>query len=392
MKKLLVFILLNISAFGFGAEFTRGPYVEDPTLTTAIIKWHTDVPSVGWFEYGPSPKCNQIMTISPKSTSHEVVLHGLVANKEFCYKAYIQNNAEDGVQEPRTGKFKTLYSPERKVVKFVIFGNTAGSGELLPALVEKLKKHNPDFYIHTGDLVSTGSALDADKEFFTPFKDVLAKAPMFIAVGDKEYGPDLKDKESRGFFRTNYSRVHTMSWGKGTPNYYYFDTANARFIFLDTSSAAGALFAPGITKDSAQYDWLRTALATTEAGKWKVVVMHLPAYSSGAKGSNEDVKNAFTNLFEYYGVNVVFQGDERSYERTFPIREGVESLKGIVYQTFGTGASAELTKREFKEPWTARFLSGQVYGVGEIVDRKLTVNVYNLDGTLVDTLELYQSL
>jgi hypothetical protein len=118
--------------------------------------------------------------------------------------------------------------------------------------------------------------------------------------------------------------------------------------------------------------------------------MHRPAYSTGAQGSDFTVREAFSGLFEYYGVNAVFQGDDHNYERTFPVKAGAENPKGVPYITFGSGASPELGKRVFKDDWTARFYSGQAYGVGEIVDRKMTIKVYALDDKLLEAVEIYQ--
>ena len=47
------------------------------------------------------------------------------------------------------------------------------------------------------------------------------------------------------FLRTNYTRFHDMSWSKATPKYYSFDTANVRFVFLDTNVAEGAVWCAG---------------------------------------------------------------------------------------------------------------------------------------------------
>ncbi len=404
--KRLFFILLLTPVFAASATITRGVYVEDPTQTTATFRIRTSEPTPLWLEYGPSPTCSQIMTLSPEATEHRILVHGLVPNKEFCYRAYVLNEAKDGVQEPVGGKFKTLYTPERKELKFIIFGNTAGAAndESRALLAAKLETHNPDFFIHTGDLVSNGLDVDADHEFFVPFQHVLAKAPMFIAVGEKEYGINNDAKETRATFAANYKKAHTMTWGKGTPNYYYFDSANARVIFLDTSLAAGKGSAPSFAKESEQYKWLRTSLATTESGKWKIVVLHNPLRSTGVSGLVDDehpkdpvieqAEKDLLVLLEYYGVNVVLQGHDSNYERTFTMMrnkesdEGEESEKGIVFLTFGTGASEELTKRVVEKPWTARFVSAQVYGEVEIVDRRFSLKVYNMEGKLLDNVDI----
>ena len=61
-----------------------------------------------------------------------------------------------------------------------------------------------------------------------------------MALGPNEYGPNRESRDSKSFLRANYSRFHNMSWSTATPKYYSFDTANARFIFLDTNVAEGA--------------------------------------------------------------------------------------------------------------------------------------------------------
>ena len=389
MKKASVLFFLIFPLTVFAAELARGPYVEDAQLTSASVRWGVNAPVQAWLEYGPKPDCSQIMTNSPQGMEHKVTLLGLAPNKEYCYRVYVVNNKGDGVQNPVEGSFKTLYGPERKIVKFVIFGNTAGGGELMPQLAQKAASYNPDFFIHTGNLVTGGLAANVNTEFFGPFAALLRTAPMFIAIGDQEYGANMANQDGKNFLRQNYSRFHTMPWTRGTPNFFSFDTANARIIFLDASSAQGAIFAPDISKDSPQYAWLKSTLANTPSGMWKIVVMHASPYSTGEKGSNTAARDAFAGLFETYGVNAVFEGGDLDYERTFPLKDGVENPRGVTYINFGTGAAPALSKRDKKDEWTARFYSGQVYGVGEIVDRKMTIKVYSLDDKLIETVEIY---
>ena len=125
MKKIAtLLVLFLLCADVYAAQIIRGPYIEDPTQTTMILKWQTDEATPSWLEYGPTPRCNQIMTLTPAGTQHKAVLYGLVPNQDFCYRVYVNNSAGDGVQEPVTGTFRTLYSAERKVVNFLALGAT----------------------------------------------------------------------------------------------------------------------------------------------------------------------------------------------------------------------------------------------------------------------------
>ena len=128
-KILLLSLFLFGGVYAYAAQIIRGPYIEDPTQTTMIVKWQTDEATPAWLEYGPSPRCNQIMTVTPEGTQHKAILYGLVPNQDFCYRIYVNNSAKDGVQEPVTGTFRTLYSAERKVVNFLALGAT---GEDIP--------------------------------------------------------------------------------------------------------------------------------------------------------------------------------------------------------------------------------------------------------------------
>lgn len=390
MKKLLLLTLLAaLCHSAYAARIVRGPYIEDPTQTTMILRWQTDEATPAWLEYGPAPRCNQIMTLTPRGTEHKAVLYGLVPNQSFCYRVYVNNSSGDGVQGAVEGEFKTLYSPERKVVSFLAIGNTGGENMAVKhQLADQMKQHKTDFLLHTGDLTSTGLDQTADAEFFTPFQSVLSKNPLFVALGANEYGPDRASKESKSFLRANYSRFHNMSWGPATPKYYSFDTANARFVFLDTNAAKEAVWAPEIGPDSAQVKWLKTTLGSAPDGAWRIVVMNAPAYSTGPNGANNEVYANLVGIFETYRVNLVLQGGDAAYERTFPMLKGEPNTRGVTYVMLGGGGPAPV-KRAGSDKSTARFVAANHYAEGKIVDRKLTLKVYNEAGKQIDNVDLY---
>ena len=399
--------------FAFAAQIVRGPYLEDITQTTLVLKWRTDTATPSWLEYGPTPNCNQIMTVTPAGYSHKVILYGLVPNQNFCYRVYVQNRAGDGVQEPIEGTFRTLFSPERKVVNFLVLGSTAATleqedtfdftdltnlstettsltdtaAEPRRQIAESMQSYDSDFVIHTGNLTHSGLNEDADAELFVPFKSIFKKTPLFVAVGPNEYGEDRANRDSKSFFRTNYARYHDMTWSNATPKYYSFDTANARFVFLDTNIAQGAVWAPEMGEDSAQIKWLKTTLGGAPE-KWKIVVMNTPAYSTGAKGSNPQVAESLVKIFEDYRVKLVLQGGDSNYERTFPMYQGKVTPRGVTYVTIGTSGT-QPTKRVGADESTARFVSAPHYAVGKIVDRKLTLTVFSNAGKQLDKLEIY---
>lgn len=412
MKKAgLLFLSLTVALASHAAQIIRGPYLEDPTQTTIVLRWQTDVPTPSWLEYGPAPRCNQIMTVTPEGRNHKTVLYGLVPNQDYCYKVYVYNNAKDGTQEPVTGTFRTLFSAERKIVQFVAIGSTAKTDTSTPneteeslfsalssapaddsaqareRIAEAINQEKGDFLIHTGNLTLSGLNTDANDEFFTPFKSVLRHFPLFIAVGPNEYGPEREQRESKSFFATNYRRYHDMTWSNATPKYYSFDSANARFIFLDTNIAEGAAWAPELTDKSNQISWLKSTLAGASE-KWKIIVMNAPAYSSGARGTNNEVFTNLVKIFEDYQVNLVLQGGDSNYERTFPMFRGEIKPRGVTYMTLGT-AAPKPTKRENPDPSTARFVSARHYATVKIVDRKLSVKVFSDKGKQLDSFDLY---
>ena len=398
MKKIICLLLICCAAAAaYGAQIVRGPYIENPTQTSITLRWQTSAAVPTWLEYGPTPRCNQIMTLTPAAYNHKVVLYGLVPNQDYCYHLHVGNTAQSGTEQPLDGNFRTLFSPERKVVTFLALGNTGAlpaeageeysSAEARASISRLMAREQADFLLHTGNLTHSGLNADADHEFFVPFEPVLQNTPLFVALGPNEYGPDRANPDSKSFLYNNYTRYHDMTWSTATPKYYSFDTANARFIVLDNNVVNGAKWAPEINEESAQTKWLKTTLSSA-GDKWKIVVMNAPAYATGAVGPSQEVADAWVKIFETYGVDLVLQGGDADYERTFPLRNNEIHKRGVTYVTLGTAALTP-GKRFTSLPYTARFVSARHYAVGKIVDRKLTLTVYSDTGKQLDKFEMY---
>lgn len=91
-----------------------------------------------------------------------------------------------------------------------------------------------------------------------------------------------------------------------------------------------------------QYDWLRGVLDAADDDptvRHRVVLMHAPLYTSYDDHGATTSFGALVPLFEAHDVDLVFAGHNHTYERTVPIRGGVEAQDGIVYVTTGHGGS-----------------------------------------------------
>lgn len=390
MKKFLGFVFICLCLNLNGAQIVRGPYTQDAEPTTAVIRFSTDEPSEAWIEYGPQGNCSLIMTNSPKQKNHIITLHGLIPNTQFCYKVYIENNESTGVQEAQSGTFTTAYTAERKELNFLVLGNTSdpnnNAGTIKKQLANAMLNYKADFLIHTGNIATDGLLNNAYTDFFAPFKELLKNMPYMAALGQDEYGPNRADKAGKGFLGANYRVINSMPWSKGTPNYYYYDTANARIVFIDTNNLYDAIFAPQLDKNSNQYTWLKNALATAGADKWKIVVLHHPVYSSGA--SEDKLSQLLAPLFEAHKVNLVLQGHQGAYERTKPIRSSQADRNGPIYITIG-GAGRLFEPASYSNEWTSKYYATPHFAHIQIVDRKLSLRIYTHEDKKIDALDIY---
>ena len=57
---------------------------------------------------------------------------------------------------------------------------------------------------------------------------------------------------------------------------------------------------------------------------WIVVYVYRPMYTSPTyHGSEEFLRTGYHSLFDYYGVDLVLQGHNHNYQRSYPIRYNI---------------------------------------------------------------------
>jgi 3',5'-cyclic-AMP phosphodiesterase len=157
---------------------------------------------------------------------------------------------------------------------------------------------------------------------------------------------------------------------------YSFDFENSHFVVLNSEKPEEHAV------DKSQRDWLDQDLANNKKDN-TFVFYHEPAYPVSSKiGESLDVnvkdRNALWKTLEDHKVTAVFNGHEHIQSR--------RKVDGIHQFVFGNTDSFD---HDLPEAGVADYsYKGEHYGLVEVKGKEVTVNVYSVDGNLLDSYKL----
>jgi hypothetical protein len=278
---------------------------------------------------------------------------GLEADTIYCYSLL---DPAGGTTLGPIGFRTALGEDSTEPVRFSVLGDSGDATADQYALAEQIRSYPATFMLHLGDMAyGSGSFQEFQEKYFDVYEDLIQSVPVFPVPGNHEYrSPDA------GPYRALFDLPNNERW-------YSFDWGRIHFTALDTEQL-------GDEQDA----WLDKDLASSDQ-PWKVVFLHKGPYSSGVHGSNEEVEDRFTPLFERHGVDLVFSGHDHHYERTKPIG-------GIPYIVSGGGGAGTypVTPSEF----TAFADEVIEFVYVELEDDVMTVRAIDGTGTEFDQLVL----
>lgn len=243
-----------------------------------------------------------------------------------------------------TGAARLL--PAGGPLKFAVVGDTGKDTQAQHDVAKQLEKSAAMFILHTGDVVyPRGARQDYEDKYFLPYRNIVPRLAVFPAVGNHDYGNQMLGTGfGRRRFETGYGDVFKK------PAYYSFDAGPVHFVSLDVNRAFHIDDAAGIGAGTAQDAWLDRDLAASKA-PWKIVLLHVPVYSTYKHGKHGRLRQWLAPLFKKHGVRLVFQGHNHVYERT-------GDVDGTAYVTVGTGGAPLHDKNEpVKTPFEFRLLA-----------------------------------
>ncbi|MDR3639103.1 MAG: metallophosphoesterase family protein [Isosphaeraceae bacterium] len=246
-------------------------------------------------------------------------------------------------------------------------------------LLEAAHRRHPDAgaILLAGDLVDRGNERTNWDHFFLRAQGVFESVPFMPCAGNHEYldrGPLLY----RSFFRLPANGPEGIARGL----VYSFEYADAFIAVLDSTAAVSDASSARL-----QADWLDAALTRTRA-TWKLVMFHHPLYASHPSREYPKLRDAWVPLFDKHHVDLVLQGHDHAYLRTYPMRadERVDSAAdGTTYLVSVSGEKfVDQTPRDYGAVGFTNVATYQTIDV-EGAGKRLTYRAWDREGRQRDS-------
>jgi predicted MPP superfamily phosphohydrolase len=292
---------------------------------------------------------------------------------------------ETGLEQPiylHRANIRTASPRSTNTFKFLVFGDSGSGSDEQKALAELMKREQPDFMVHTGDLAYTFATYE---EFLTRhfniYSELLSSVPLFPCLGNHEYYTnDAKP----------YRTLHVVPVEgvpeEGRGRYYSFDWGPLHMVSLDTNESLVA----AVNGKNSMLEWVENDLKMHK-NALKMAFFHHPPYTAGRhKGDywSALAEERIVPILERHGVHLVLNGHDHNYQRSVPVRQGreVNPVDGITYLVTGGGGGSlyELTGH----PLIATGRSVYHYLRATVADAKLKIEAVSIENEVFDSLDV----
>ena len=358
----------------------KGPIIQAVEPDRAVVVIETREGYRVLIEYGTSPEYGSLApgpepgpgkAGDPGRRVHHVRLYDLLPGTEYRYRALVRDSTGDTTFRTEEARFATAPAPEAVIrarpMRFAVYGDTR-AGRFKKNLVNRwllsmIRKKEPEFLLHTGDIVFHTDEERSWDAFFRRSAPLLADMPVVVAAGNHDFY-DGGERLRRYFI--------PMAGGSEEGFYYSFDWGAAHFLVLNTEVPIGP--------DSDQFRFAASYLDEAAGRGPLFVIHHKPLYGSLRGIGNKPAGKALASLYSRFGVDVVFSGHNHYYERTRPI-------DGVTYIVAG-GGGARLHRVDRPGSHTASLVTDYHYIIVDVEDGKIALEMRDLRNDVRDRIEI----
>ncbi|MCB9210656.1 MAG: metallophosphoesterase family protein [Ignavibacteriales bacterium] len=239
-----------------------------------------------------------------------------------------------------------------------------------------------EFWLFTGDLIDRAEFDYQWQEFFDAAQFIPAIKPIVLTAGNHEYVDTLINSEEIEFLADLW-KVHITQPKSDIAGLdetvFTFVYQGARFIILN-----------GNEKLNEQSKWLEQILNENKS-KWTIISIHQPLYSMSKNRNQIKTRNAFLQVIDKYNVDLVLQGHDHVYARTYKLHNGKivnENDKGTIYITSNSGTDSYFLESVNKNLAVKYENKLQLFQKITIDKNILNFKTYTANGELFDSFEL----
>lgn len=249
-------------------------------------------------------------------------------------------------------------------------------------------RHAPEarFWAFSGDLTSDPEE-KLWEQWFAAAGFIPRMVPMIMVPGNHDHGSIklANGKKQRTkelpLWRPQFTLPENGVAGLEEASY-VIDYQGVRFLMLD-----------GNDKLKEQAVWVDSVLANNP-NRWTVAVFHQPFYSSGRNRDERETRNAFQEVFERRGVDLVLQGHDHTYARSKKLSGGVPvppDARGIVYVVSSCGPKNYVLQPLYKDLMEKMGENLQLFQVVSVDGSSLKYRAVTMDGMMYDSFELHKN-
>lgn len=299
---------------------TRGPYLQNGTTNSVIVRWRTDAATNSRVSFGTSPSSlTTNVDDSAVTTEHQIQLNGLTPNTQYYYS--VGSTAATLASGSDYSFFTAPPAGTVQPTRIWVLGDS-GTKDAVAAGVRNgyasfTGTRNTDVWLMLGDnAYETGTDAEYEAAVFDMYPSFLRQTVLWSAIGNHDTAQSTNPSLTIPYFQIFNLPTAGEAGGvaSGTEKYYSFDYANIHFICLDSMTSSRLPGSPMLT-------WLQSDLESTTQ-QWIVAFWHHPAYTKGSHNSDTEaelteMRQNVLPILEAGGVDLVLAGHSHNYERSY---------------------------------------------------------------------------
>lgn len=396
----------------------RGPYLQQATQTSIVVRWRTDLPAESTLRYGPTEGDLSTTITTPGSvTEHEIEVQGLQPATRYYYSIGTTSLALAGADAEH---FFATTRPANTTESTRIWvigdsgGNSPISAEVKNEYLNFAAGDLADVWLMLGDnAYLTGTDAQFTLNLFENYPQILRNTTLWPSPGNHDLNGIVEGEEPSSDPVTEigpyYDAFTLPTQGEsgglpsGTETYYSFDFANIHFVSLN-------IYNIDFNVGSTVHSWLVADLAANQS-EWTIVYLHFPPYSRGGRDSDVDfwmvkVRTLYNPVFEEGGVDLVLTGHSHTYERSMLIDGHYDVANTLTTANIMHGGNGDpddqgpyLKVAQGNEPrrgtvYVVNGVGSSAHANGGALDHPVMVTAFELEGSMVididgDTLDAY---